>query len=131
MRFHLWRRSDRKVDRHAPPGSPPRPDPLDRIDLDEWAEQAAEELPCPPDKSTAADGVASLGDKLLAVLADEEASLVPPSAGDMTQDEWNALTEAEREGFRRLQLKRVDPRFVPHYTLNTRKTGSRGARVYR
>ncbi|MDH3682675.1 MAG: hypothetical protein OEV40_22310 [Acidimicrobiia bacterium] len=131
MRFHLWRRSDRKVEWHAPPGSAPRPDPLDHIDLDEWAEYASDEVPCPPDKSSAADGIGSLGEKLLAVLADEEASLVPPSAGDMTQEEWNALTEAEREGFRRLQLKRVDPRFVPRYTLNTQRNGSRAARVYR
>ena len=72
--------------------------------------------------------VNALREKLLAVLADENASLVPPSAGNMTIDQWNELSDAERERFRRRQLRRIDPRFVPSATS---RNGSRSTRVYR
>ena len=73
----------------------------------------------------------SLRDKLLAVLAEDDASLVPPSAGDMTQAEWDSLSEIEREGYRRKQLDQLDPRLVPRYTMGPSLSGSRSARVYR
>ena len=130
MRFHLWRKSDRGVDDPVS-CSTPRPDPSDQVDVDQWVDGGIEpEQANLAGEAVAAHGAVTLRDRLLAVLDDEEASLVPPSAVDMTQEEWNSLTDAEREGFRRLQLKRVDPRFVPQYTMNTRRSGSRSARVY-
>ena len=106
------------------------------VDLDRWVElgtDALEHDPSPTGSglSSADHGYGSLRDKLLAVLAEEEGSLVPPSAGDMTQSEWDSLTEIEREGFRRLQLKQLDPRVVPRYTMGTSRAGSRSTRVYR
>lgn len=124
MRFHLWRKSDRQADRAAITDDDP--DPLSPIDLDRWA---AADTPGRTDERD--PDVLALRDKLLEVLADEEASLVPPVAGDMTQAEWDALEEGERESYRRLQLKRVDPRFVPSYTTSQRHHGSRSSRVYR
>lgn len=133
MRFHLWRQSDRKADDPVPEAPPSGPDPSDTIDVDEWSSEVDDgSTMCGTvSEEASADGVGSLRDKLLAVLADEEASLVPPVAGDMTQAEWEELSEAEREGYRREQLKRVDPRFVPHHTLTGRRTPTRGNRVYR
>lgn len=129
MRFHLWRRSHRESQHQA---SRATPDPGDSIDLDTWLRIAADCEPSPPieDGPFPTPDLCSLRDKLLAVLEDEEASLVPPAAGDMTQQEWDALPDAEREGYRREQLRRIDPRLVPRTTLNSRRT-SRATRVYR
>lgn len=131
MRFHLRRKAHRTEHHHrSSESSPPCPDPDDSIDVDAWAASGIDGIRGAVEESPLG-GASSLRDRLLAVLADEDASLVPPSAGDMTQQEWNELSEAEREGFRRQQLTRVDPRFVPHYTMNSRRSGSRSARVYR
>jgi hypothetical protein len=104
----------------------------DGVDLDEWSQLGAAdrgEDGSVPDLPVGA-GSDSLRERLLAVLDDENASLVPPSAGDMTQAEWDSLSELEREGFRRLQLQQLDPRVVPRYTMSAMRSGSRSARVY-
>ncbi|MGI9614221.1 MAG: hypothetical protein ACR2QO_15020 [Acidimicrobiales bacterium] len=118
------------------------------VDLDRWVEFGAEahsaasdglseqlsatDVDSAGDSTTGGDqSPLSLRDKLLAVLAEDDASLVPPSAGDMTQAEWDSLTEIEREGYRRKQLEKLDPRLVPRYTMGTSLSGSRSARVYR
>ena len=104
------------------------------VDLDEWVQLGADALASSPavtDHSEVVTNGSTLRERLLAVLAQEDASLVPPSAGDMTQAEWDSLTELEREGYRRDQLKQLDPRLVPSYTLGVSRSGSRSARVYR
>ena len=145
MRFNLRRKPDDRPDHgNGTEGH--------GVDLDRWVEFGADA------QSAASDGLSeqrsatdvartgdntddsttdgdqsplSLRDKLLAVLAEDDASLVPPSAGDMTQAEWDSLTEIEREGYRRKQLDKLDPRIVPRYTMGTSLSGSRSARVYR
>ena len=127
MRFHLWRRSDRAANSACPEADPSVAESATRVDADLWAQTAQGDTEI--EGEALVDGEpGSLRDKLLAVLADEEASLVPPSAGGMTIDQWAGLTDAERERFRRRQLRRVDPRFVPETTSNN---GSRSTRVYR
>ncbi len=115
-----------------------RPADEEGIDLDRWVQLGADALDASPavtylNGHAAHHGSsgASLRERLLAVLAEEDASLVPPSAGDMTQAEWDTLTDLQREGYRREQLKQLDPRIVPRYTLGWSQSGSRSARVYR
>jgi hypothetical protein len=143
MRFHLRRKPDGRPGRRnssGPADSTSGTDGTceaadDGIDLDRWVQAGADAAldatsSDEPDPLPTGDG-SSLRDKLLAVLAEEEGSLVPSSAGDMTQSEWDSLSDIEREGFRRLQLKQLDPRLVPRYTMGTSRSGSRSARVYR
>ncbi len=124
MRFQPWRKTERRTPGPATSGD--EPEPLSPGDLERWANG---------ESATSTEGadhrVEALRDRLLAVLADDEASMVPASAGDMTQQEWDELTEAQRESFRQLQLKRVDPRYVPTFTMAARRSGSRSSRVYR
>jgi hypothetical protein len=139
MRFNLRRKPDDRPDPADSTSCSDHPPAAEEegIDLDRWVQLAAD----PPGSSSGADDEAplhhevrsgvSLRDKLLAVLAEDDASLVPPSAGDMTQAEWDSLSEIEREWYRRQQLQQLDPRIVPRYTMGTSLSGSRSARVYR
>jgi len=42
----------------------------------------------------------------------------PPTAGEMSQDTWNALTENEKNVFRGRQLRLLDPRLVARAVRN-------------
>ena len=142
MRFNISWRSSRAADHRGYEPGWPITGARRQGDPNLWAETAAgvraesfspsmEQLSTEEPASTesrSADGAGLLRERLLAVLADEELSLIPPSAGDMTREQWDALPEQERERYRRAQLGRVDPRFVPHSTAHA---GSRSARVYR
>lgn len=111
-----------------------RPADAEGVDLDAWVQLGADALHASPavtERTAEMANGSTLRERLLAVLAEEDASLVPPSAGDMTQAEWDTLSEVEREGYRREQLKQLDPRLVPRYTLGGSRSGSRSARVYR
>jgi len=73
----------------------------------------------------AADSISpQLLDRLLCVLEDEEATMMPATAGEtMTQSEWDSLTADEREPFRQAQLQRVDPRLIARTILRASETG--------
>jgi hypothetical protein len=97
-------------------------------DLDRWVELADGQA-----GGADADGVDvdvetsmnELRERLLAVLADDEASMVPPSAGDLSPDEWNALDPAQRQQLQRQQLSRLDPRLIPRTMLRPSRHSSR------
>ena len=57
---------------------------------------------------------------LLAVLEDEtgQRSLKPPTASELTQEEWDDLPEAERNPFRLAHLSSLDPRLLTNTVLN-------------
>ncbi len=127
MRIFPWRTPSRKTAEEEP--LPPMDDSDREVDVDDWLAMAAgPEMPGTFQHHVHDDGpdggidIEPLRNRLLAVLADEEASLVPPSAGDMSQQEWEALPEQQRECYRRLQLRRIDPRLVPNATLNARRS---------
>jgi hypothetical protein len=82
-------------------------------DLDQWVRLAAGD-----DAAQLAQAgrkpPADLLEQVQHVLADDEASLVPPvAAADMTQAQWDALPEGERSRYRRRQLKRNNPLLYP------------------
>ncbi|MGF1597202.1 MAG: hypothetical protein ACFCVK_09775 [Acidimicrobiales bacterium] len=63
--------------------------------------------------------------QLLRALDDEEASVVPPTADDLTPEEWHALPSRHRRRYRWMARRRLDPRLVPITTTST--AGGNGA----
>lgn len=57
--------------------------------------------------------------QLLVVLGDETATMVPPSAGDIDQDEWSRMSAGNRARCRRSQLDSLDPRLLPRVILRS------------
>lgn len=55
--------------------------------------------------------------RLLRVLDDENATMVPPSAHGMSEEEWAELSPAERAHYGRLQLRSLDPRLLSRAVL--------------
>ena len=73
-----------------------------------------------PEPAPLSPGAARLRARLLEVLDDvtEEGSMPPPTAGEISQEAWDALTETERNAFRGRQLRLLDPRLVARAVRN-------------
>lgn len=132
MKFHLWRRPGRCGSRRQTNAtSDLSNDQADIVDLDAWlaiVESETDPVQWPDDGLAgvgegSGDGICDdrpLGDRLLDVLYDDEASLVPSPAAHLSQDQWNALPPAEREYFLWRSRRRIDPRLIPRVTRRTK-----------
>jgi hypothetical protein len=89
--------------------------PLSSADLDRWVALAGGDAPL--DNTDRQEAVAELRRRLLAVLVDDDASLVPPSAGHRSPEEWDAMAADERRVLQGQQLARLDPRLIPRTVL--------------
>jgi hypothetical protein len=90
-----------------------------RSALDSWLELTGSDRTVDPEQLRSSE-VAALRERLLAVLADDTgtASMPPPTAGGMSQEDWDALPEAERRVLRGRQLRSLDPRLLPRSVAN-------------
>lgn len=103
------------------PGPGHNPPPSDWLDW--WLDltgSASSRRSEPPAPGSLSPGAARLRARLLDVIDDatEEGSLPPPTAGEMSQETWDALTENERNAFRGRQLRLLDPRLVARAVRN-------------
>ncbi len=102
-------------------GPVPDPTPTDWID---WWLDLTGSAGSGASRRSASDplspGAARLRARLMDVLDDvtEEGSMPPPTAGEMSQEAWDALTETERNLFRGRQLRLLDPRLVARAVRN-------------
>ncbi len=109
----------RRGQRSRGPGHNPAP-----TDWLEWwldlTGSAVAGSPGRPSPGPLSPGAARLRARLLHVLDDatEEGSLPPPTAGEMSQEIWDALTETEKNVFRGRQLRLLDPRLVARAVRN-------------
>lgn len=105
------------------------PEPAELVDLDQWPVMAAGELSGDgPVGSADPDALDALRQRLLRALDDDTASFVPPSAGDMSQDDWDRLPAEDRRRYQEAQLRRLDPRLVSR-SLSRQMTGRRRRRT--
>lgn len=96
------------------------PPPLGRgpaVDVNHWLDIAEADIDMPASAGGSLDGLRSLRRDLLAGLGDDDVSLVPASAGDLSPDEWHAMGAEERASYQAVQLAHVDPRLVPRATV--------------
>lgn len=86
------------------------------IDPDLWIEMAnsATELPAAgPAGFDDRPDVDDLTDRLLHVLDDESASMVPPTARNLSYEEWQRTPPRARARLIRRHLASLDPRLLP------------------
>jgi hypothetical protein len=82
-------------------------------DLDQWVRLAAGDDAAQLTQAGSKPSAELLG-QLRHVLADDEASLMPPiAAAEMTQAEWDALPDNDRARYQRQQLRQNNPLLYP------------------
>lgn len=93
------------------------------IDPDHWVALAnGDDEPTtddPPPARPDAERVERLTERLLEVMSDDRATMVPPTAGGMSRREWDALPRRRRLGFTLRQLRGMDPRLFTRAVLRS------------